>query len=92
MYGTPGVIHVWYIRCDSAGVIEMPPPPASRQASSAVRQHGARASYRPGAYITGGNHPRFGLVYNSKASARCCPRWMPKCNKSYWRTQQSTGP
>ena len=39
MYGTSGVIHVWYIRCDSSGVIEMPPP-ASRQASPAIQQRG----------------------------------------------------
>ena len=38
MYGTSGVIHVWYIRCD----IEMPPPPASRQASPAIQRRGAR--------------------------------------------------
>ena len=37
MYGTSGVIHVWYIRCDSSGVIEMPPP-ASRQASPATQR------------------------------------------------------
>ena len=41
MYGTSGVIHVWYIRCDSSGVIEMPPP-ASRQARPAIQQRGAR--------------------------------------------------
>ena len=43
MYGTSGVIHVWYIRCDTSGVIEMPPPPpASRQASPAIQRRGAR--------------------------------------------------
>ena len=40
MYGTSGVVHVWYIRCDSSGVIEMPPPAASRQASPAIQQRG----------------------------------------------------
>ena len=45
MYGTSGVIHVWYIRCDSSGVIEMPPP-ASRQARPAIQQRGAHAANR----------------------------------------------
>ena len=39
IYIYTGVIHVWYIRCDSSGVIEMPPP-ASRQASPAIQQRG----------------------------------------------------
>ena len=45
MYGTSGVVHVWYIRCDSSGVIEMPPP-ASRQARPAIQQRGAHAADR----------------------------------------------
>ena len=45
MYGTSGVIHVWYIRCNSSGVIEMPPP-ASRQARPAIQQRGAHAADR----------------------------------------------
>ena len=41
------VFHVWYIRCDSSGVIEMPPPPpASRQASPAIQQRGALVNAR----------------------------------------------
>ena len=38
MYGTSGVIHVWYMIAST----EMPPPPCSRQASPAIQRRGAQ--------------------------------------------------
>ena len=36
MYCTSGVIHVWYIRCDSSGLIEMPRRRRPAQPSSSA--------------------------------------------------------